>query len=140
MTLGEKRRILPVRVNNPCKGKEEQREAVQDAREACVQEGARKMLVAVLQVDSPERSRNHSHASIMLKQGTHPKVVAERLRHASVQVTIDIYSHVAPEIQKAAAKNFDKLVFQEYTYTCEDESHERPLLTEFGYVKQRHLS
>ncbi len=50
----------------------------------------------------------HSHASIMLKQGTHPKVVQERLGHASIQITLDTYSHVAPGIQEAAATRFDQ--------------------------------
>jgi len=38
----------------------------------------------------------HSHASLMLKQGIHPKIVQERLGHASIQITLDIYSHVTP--------------------------------------------
>lgn len=50
----------------------------------------------------------HSHASLMLKQGAHPKVVQERLGHASIQVTLDIYSHVAPGLQEAAAARFDQ--------------------------------
>jgi integrase len=49
----------------------------------------------------------HSHASLMLKQGIHPKVVQERLGHASIQVTLDLYSHVAPGLQEAAARRFD---------------------------------
>ncbi|MCL0103362.1 tyrosine-type recombinase/integrase [Dehalococcoidia bacterium] len=44
----------------------------------------------------------HSHASLMLKQGTHPKIVQERLGHASIQITLDTYSHVAPGLQEAA--------------------------------------
>ncbi|MFC1918035.1 tyrosine-type recombinase/integrase [Chloroflexota bacterium] len=55
----------------------------------------------------------HTHASLMLKQGIHPKVVQERLGHASIQMTLDIYSHVAPGIQEAAAESFDKLLIQE---------------------------
>ena len=47
------------------------------------------------------------HASIMLKAGIHPKVVQERLGHASIQMTLDTYSHVAPGIQEAAAESFD---------------------------------
>ena len=73
----------------------------------------------------------HSHASIMLKSGTHPKVVQERLGHASIQVTIDTYSHVAPGIQKAAAENFDRLVSPKHADTCENESRGRPLLTNY---------
>jgi len=46
----------------------------------------------------------------MLKQGVHPKIVQERLGHASIQVTLDTYSHVAPGLQEAAANSFDKIL------------------------------
>ena len=49
----------------------------------------------------------HTHASLMLKQGIHPKVVQERLGHSTISITLDIYSHVAPGLQEAAAKRFD---------------------------------
>ncbi len=52
----------------------------------------------------------HTFASIHLKRGTHPKIVQEMLGHSSIQITLDTYSHVAPGLQEAAAKNFDKLV------------------------------
>jgi integrase len=52
----------------------------------------------------------HMHASLMLKQGVHPKIVQERLGHATIAVTLDTYSHVAPGLQEAAAAGFDKLV------------------------------
>ncbi len=52
----------------------------------------------------------HSHASLMLKAGTHPKIVQERLGHASIVITLDTYSHVAPGLQEAAAARFDELV------------------------------
>jgi len=52
----------------------------------------------------------HSHASLMLKQGIHPKIVQERLGHASVQTTLDLYSHVVPGLQEAAAIRFDELL------------------------------
>ena len=44
----------------------------------------------------------HTHAGILLKQGKHPKIVQERLGHSSIQVTLDIYSHIAPNLQKDA--------------------------------------
>jgi integrase len=50
----------------------------------------------------------HSHASLMLKQGIHPKVVQERLGHSSISITLDTYSHVTPGLQEAAAKRFDE--------------------------------
>jgi len=46
----------------------------------------------------------------MLKQGIHPKIVQERLGHASIQMTLDTYSHVAPGLQEAAANKFDSLL------------------------------
>lgn len=49
----------------------------------------------------------HTHASILLKQGVHPKIVQERLGHSSIQITLDTYSHVAPGLQMAAAQRFD---------------------------------
>jgi integrase len=52
----------------------------------------------------------HTHASLMLKQGIHPKVVQERLGHASIQTTLDTYSHVAPGLQEAAAARFDTIL------------------------------
>lgn len=50
----------------------------------------------------------HTHATIMLSQGVHPKVVSERLGHSSVAITLDTYSHVLPGIQAAAALRFDE--------------------------------
>ncbi len=56
----------------------------------------------------------HSHASLMLKQGIHPKVVQERLGHSSIAVTLDTYSHVAPGLQELAAKRFDEAFNTKY--------------------------
>ena len=50
----------------------------------------------------------HTHATLMLRQGVHPKVVSERLGHSSVAITLDTYSHVLPGIQAAAARCFDE--------------------------------
>ncbi|MFC1971383.1 tyrosine-type recombinase/integrase [Chloroflexota bacterium] len=52
----------------------------------------------------------HTHASLMLKQGTHPKIVQDRLGHATISTTLDLYSHVSPGLQQAAAESFDKLL------------------------------
>jgi len=45
----------------------------------------------------------------------HPKIVQERLGHASISVTLDTYSHVAPGLQQAAAKSFDEAFTNQYT-------------------------
>lgn len=52
----------------------------------------------------------HTHASLMLKQGIHPKIVSERLGHSNISITLDTYSHVAPGLQEMAARRFDDIV------------------------------
>jgi integrase len=52
----------------------------------------------------------HTHASLLLKQSVHPKIVQERLGHATISTTLDLYSHVSPGLQEAAAIGFDKHV------------------------------
>jgi integrase len=52
----------------------------------------------------------HTHASLMLKQGEHIKVVSERLGHSKIQMTLDTYSHIMPNMQKEAASRFDNLL------------------------------
>ena len=54
----------------------------------------------------------HTHASLMLRQGIHPKIVQERLGHSTIAMTLDIYSHVTPGLQQAAAESFDNLINQ----------------------------
>jgi integrase len=44
----------------------------------------------------------HTHASLLLAAGVHPKVVQERLGHSSIAMTIDLYSHLMPGIQESA--------------------------------------
>ena len=51
----------------------------------------------------------HAHATLMLLQGVHPKIVSERLGHASIGITLDTYSHVLPVMQEEAARAFDDL-------------------------------
>ena len=49
----------------------------------------------------------HTHASLMLREGVHQKVVQERLGHSSVGITLDLYSHVSQGIQEEEALRFD---------------------------------
>lgn len=51
----------------------------------------------------------HTAATLLLCQGENPKVVQERLGHASVELTLNTYSHVLPNIQRAAAAKLDAL-------------------------------
>jgi integrase len=49
----------------------------------------------------------HSHASHMLAENVHPKIVQERLGHSSIAITMDIYSHLMPNMQADAAAKVD---------------------------------
>ena len=52
-------------------------------------------------------SLRHAHATILLWQDVHPKIVQERLGHSSISTILDIYSHVVLGLQQAAAQRFD---------------------------------
>ena len=53
----------------------------------------------------------HCCATLLLRQGVHPKVVGEQLGHASVGVTLDVYSHVLPGMQEEATQALaDRLI------------------------------
>jgi integrase len=52
----------------------------------------------------------HTHASLMLKSGVSPKVIQERLGHSTFAVTMNLYAHVSPGMQQAAANRFDDVI------------------------------
>lgn len=54
----------------------------------------------------------HTCATLLLGQGVHPKVVSERLGHASVALTLDTYSHTVPTLQEEATTGLGNLLFQ----------------------------
>jgi integrase len=51
----------------------------------------------------------HSHATQLLGAGVHPKVAQERLGHASIGITMDLYSHASETMQADAARRLDLL-------------------------------
>lgn len=53
----------------------------------------------------------HTHATLALRAGVHPKIVSERLGHSAVAFTLDVYSHVIPHMQKEAAERIAAMVF-----------------------------
>jgi len=53
----------------------------------------------------------HTHATLALQAGVHPKVVSERLGHATISITLDTYSHAIPAMQEEAAEMIAELVF-----------------------------
>lgn len=53
----------------------------------------------------------HTSATLGLVNGEHPKVVSERLGHSTINLTMDTYSHVLPEMRKEAADQMERLLF-----------------------------
>lgn len=49
----------------------------------------------------------HTMATLALGAGVHVKIVSERLGHSTTQITLDTYSHVAPDLQREAAEVLD---------------------------------
>ena len=58
----------------------------------------------------PLHGLRHTHATLLMQLGESRKVVQERLGHASISITMDLYSHVNPTMQRAAADRFSALL------------------------------
>ena len=58
----------------------------------------------------PLKNLRHTHATLALEAGVHPKVVSERLGHATVAFTLDCYSHAVPAMEEQAAEQIAALV------------------------------
>jgi integrase len=65
-----------------------------------------------------------THATLLLARGVHPKVVQERHGHSSIQVTLDIYSHLTPGMQQGAAALIGALVLGDHD-AGEDRARDR---------------
>jgi len=55
----------------------------------------------------------HTCASLLLAANVNPKVVSELLGHATVAITLDIYSHVMPDMQEDAASTLATMLYSE---------------------------
>lgn len=70
---------------------------------------------AVAKLDVPEitlHDLRHTHATVLLMNGTPVKVVSERLGHASPAFTMNVYQHVLPGMQAEAAELFAEVLRQ----------------------------
>jgi integrase len=51
----------------------------------------------------------HSAATLLLAQGVHSRIVQDLLGHSTISLTLDVYSHVLPNLQKEAADKMDAI-------------------------------
>jgi integrase len=52
----------------------------------------------------------HTCATLLLRQGVHPLIVSTMLGHSTVAMTLDRYSHVQPDMQRAAVDALDAVL------------------------------
>ena len=52
----------------------------------------------------------HSAATLLFIKGVHPRVVMELLGHSEINLTMNTYSHVTPEVQREAAARMDEIL------------------------------
>ena len=58
----------------------------------------------------PLHGLRHTHATLALQAGIHPKVVSDRLGHYSAAFTLDTYSEAIPALQESAAETVAALI------------------------------
>jgi integrase len=54
----------------------------------------------------------HTTATLLLQAGINPKIVSERLGHSTITLTLDVYSHVLPNMQKDATDQLEQMLFR----------------------------
>lgn len=54
----------------------------------------------------------HTHASLLIAEGVHPKKIAERLGHASIKLTMDLYGHLFEGFDRESADRMQKIFGQ----------------------------
>ena len=52
----------------------------------------------------------HSHVALLIAQGEHPKVIADRLGHTSVRTVLDVHGHLYQGADEAAAADLDEQI------------------------------
>ena len=52
----------------------------------------------------------HTHATLLLKANIHPKIVADRLGHSDIKMTLQTYSHILPDMQQQAVDELNKVL------------------------------
>ncbi len=75
-----------------------------------LQHGFRRITRAVGLEGTRFHDLRHTHASLLLRAGVHPKIVQERLGHSTVAITLDLYSHAVSDLQVAAACRYDEMM------------------------------
>ena len=73
----------------------------------------------------------HSHASLLIELGAHPKAISERMGHSEIGVTMNVYGHLFVGAQNRLTEQLDELVTERRPTPVtpdsdEKEGNERP--------------
>jgi integrase len=68
------------------------------------------LAAADLPTDLGTHVLRHSHVALLIAQGEHPKVIADRLGHASVRTVLDVYGHLYEGADQEAAERLDQRI------------------------------
>lgn len=69
----------------------------------------------------------HSHAAMLIAQGTHPKILAARLGHKSVRTVLDVYGHLYEGLDELAAEGLDAAFREAAAGSTRDERSTGPV-------------
>lgn len=75
----------------------------------CVSQSFKRMCNAANVKYRSFHSLRHTHASVLLANNIHPKIVQERLGHSKISTTMDTYSHLIPGMQALAVKVLNEI-------------------------------
>jgi integrase len=64
----------------------------------------RRLVAAAALPQIPLHGLRHTYASLALAKGVNAAIISRRLGHASVAFTLDVYSHVLPQVDAEAAE------------------------------------
>lgn len=70
------------------------------------------LLVKAKIPDMPLYALRHTCATLLMQHGVNPKIVAERLGHSSITITLDTYSHVLPSMQQQASDILERAIYK----------------------------
>jgi integrase len=65
---------------------------------------------AAMLPEIPLHGLRHTYATLALATGINPRIVSARLGHATVALTLDVYSHVLPQQDRQAAEAIAELL------------------------------
>ena len=65
---------------------------------------------AAMLPEIPLHGLRHTYATLALSSGINPRIVSARLGHATVALTLDVYSHVLPQADREAADRIADLL------------------------------